>query len=115
MSQHYTKTESGREVLYGLDEPTGGFFFTEFFLDEEIDIENDYDVASSKDGLTLTELVKELNNLNVEYFVELLLNDYKHFQNPSPLQIHVGKMFGRDVLAMLERVHQDMQLNYIVQ
>ena len=106
MSQHYFTTNDGRKVLYGLDKPTGGFFFTEFWKDEEI---ADDEVKNSKDALTLTELVdfcnKEYNNL---IDIESLTGEWSSDEDPSPMQYQVNKMFGKDLKAMLNRVVVDL-------
>ncbi len=114
MSQHHSTTNEGRALLYGLDKPTGGYFFTEFWKDEEI-VDNE-EVKNSKDALTLTELVTifiveykyELSNLEVSK----LSVEWDKKQDPAPLQYQINKMFGKDLMVMLQRVDFDITTNY---
>lgn len=111
MSQHYFTTNEGRKVLYGLDKATGGFFFIEFWKDEEI---VDDEVKESLDGLTLTDL-------NAALFMryggaildtKTLVQDWTKDQDPSPMQYQVNKMFGKDLTAMLSKVQADLFHNF---
>jgi len=37
MSQHRFMSKENREVMYGLDKPSGGFYVTEFLRDDEVE------------------------------------------------------------------------------
>jgi hypothetical protein len=111
MSQYRFTNRDGREVMYGLDKPTGGYFWTEFYTDEELaKIGNDnneaYDLASA---LTFTELVRFLSMNNAEDApVEKLIFDFIHSPEPSPLQFNTAKLFGKDLDKQLDRVARDI-------
>jgi hypothetical protein len=109
MSQYYFYTNEGRKLLCGLDKPTGGFFFTEFWKDEEI---VDDEVKNSLDGLTLTELIKSLKNYGLKIDPANLIVDWDISEDPSPLQYQVNKMFGKDLGMKLERTECDLFTNY---
>ena len=112
MSQHSFTTNEGRKVLYGLDKPTGGYFFTEFYKDNEI--EDDNEVKNSKDGLTLTELsVIFAEQYNALLNMKFLALDWDKDQDPAPMQYQVNKMFSKDLTAMLQRVNADITENYL--
>ena len=114
MSQYFFTNNNNRKVLYGLDMPTGGYFYTEFYNDEE-NLENDDEVVMSHDGLTLTELWKEVLS---EYSIELsnetikkLLLDVHLEPHPTQLQYTISSMFGKDLGKMLNRMFEDFS-NY---
>ena len=109
MSQYYFYTSEGRKLLCGLDKPTGGFFFTEFWKDEEI---VDDEVKNSKDGLTLTELQKSLKQYGLNLDPANLVLDWDISEDPSPMQYQVNKMFGKDLGKMLAEVKLDLRLHY---
>lgn len=66
MSQYWFTNTSNRSVLYGLDKPTGGFFYTEFYREDEI-VNEDQDVVIGRSGLTISEIISELKE-NQGYF-----------------------------------------------
>jgi hypothetical protein len=112
MSQHYFTTAEGRKVLYGLDKPTGGYFLTEFYKDDEI---QDDEVKNSKSALTLTELLqvmREEYSIIVVAQTETLAAEWDSERDPMPMQYAVNKMFGKDLLAMLQRVDYDITVNF---
>ena len=112
MSQHFFQTKEGRQVLYGLDKPTGGFFYTEFLKDDEI---VDDDVKESQDGLLLSKLKKIFVEKYNKYFtgleIRMLLEDWRNSENPSPLQFQINKNFGKDLNNMLWNVQEDLSFN----
>ena len=115
MSIYKFYNEVGRLVHFGLDKPTGGYFFNEFLNDSEIKGENE-ELASSGQALTLTELEKELAG-RFSYVVHSdilydLVNDFVHAQNPTPLQMNVGRMFGHDLEEELNRVLLDLRKRF---
>lgn len=111
MSQYKFINKDKREVLYGLDKPTGGYFWTEFYTDDEqvkIGFGNNetYDFANA---LTLTELFRFLSINKVEdTSFEKLLFDFLHAPEPTPLQFNTSKMFGKDLDKQLDRVARDI-------
>jgi hypothetical protein len=109
MSQYYFYTNAGRKLLCGLDKPTGGYFFTEFWKDEEI---VDDEVKNSEDGLTLTELKKSLKEYEINIDPANLIVDWDLSENPSPMQYQINSMFGKDLDKMLSRVASDLTENY---
>src|ERR1035437_2804949 len=112
MSQHYFTTSEDRKVLYGLDKATGGYFFTEFLKDEEI---IDDEVKESQDGLVLSELKRIFVEKYKKYFtgfeIKILLDEWETSDNPTPMQFQVNKMFGKDLIAMLWNVQEDLILS----
>jgi hypothetical protein len=100
MSIYKFYNEVGRLVHFGLDKPTGGYFFNEFLNDSEIKSEND-ELASTGQSLTFTELEKELGErFSYVIYPDVLynlVNDFVHVQNPTHLQMNVGKIFGHDL------------------
>lgn len=123
MSQYKKILPNGRELIYGFDAPTGGYFWTEFYRSDELpeydpswgaDMK-DEEVVKSRDGITLSELVLDLgfssplNQDNVAH----LLNDFQNHNPPADLQIKVGFMFGKDIISMLGKVYQDIETNFL--
>jgi hypothetical protein len=109
MSQYNFQLPNGRTVMYGLDLPTGGFFFTEFFAENEI-IENYEEVAQKESGLTLTELVsKILRDYHYAADSASLIKDVDAAELPTPLQFQINRMFGKDLESMLIRVEKDLK------
>jgi hypothetical protein len=113
MSQHWFTTKENRKVLYGLDKPTGGYFFTEFWNDEEI--VNDDDVKESESALLLSKLkkifVEKYNKYLTGFEIQMLMNEWKTSENPTPMQFQVNKMFGKDLNNMLWNVQEDLSFN----
>ena len=110
MSQNHFTLQSGRSLLYGLDLPTGGFFYTEFLTDEEIETSlSDDEVYFSEAGLTLTELEKGLMS-RYDFSINplMMLTQMMKAQYPTQFQISVGRAFGKDVPEMIKRVEKDI-------
>lgn len=116
MTQNKHILDNGRLVLYGFDAPTGGFFWTEFHTDDEYEASGE-EVCRMSDGLTLTELLRDLEREFFSTSLELkakLVHQYTEDGTyPTPLQIKVGGMFGRDIIAMLEVVDADIMKNHL--
>jgi hypothetical protein len=115
MSQYKFINADNHEVMYGLDRPTGGYFFTEFFTDEEMNAKpkGSDNVCLAKDALTLTELIIYLDfvyqhEVDEKHGRQLLL-DYRNSLDPSPLQVNTQKMFGVDLEVCLKRVKEDIR------
>lgn len=108
MSQSRFQNEKNRTVMFGSDKPTGGFFFTEFLRDDEI--QGDDEVAHMEDGLTLSQLKKKLKEM-YEFDVDTnaMIVYYAREPHPTPLQKNVAKMFGNDLDAMLRVVDEDIK------
>lgn len=114
MSQNYIMLENGRELLYGFDGPTGGFFYTEFYTAEEKP-NNVGEVVSEEDSMTLSALLEKLFSYNIitpNLITHQLLNQYKNAEEPTPSQVAVGKIFGEDILQSLDTVRKDIQNNF---
>ena len=113
MSQHYFKTKKNRQVLYGFDAPTGGFFYTEFLREDELEeLDAPDETNSHKDGMTLTDFLSEVKKFEIEIPVNVLLRDFFQATPPTPLQVKIGRMFGKDILSMLDDVVKDIRENY---
>ncbi len=111
MSQHWFANSKNRRVLYGSDKPTGGFFYTEFYNDEEIS-NDESDVVVTKSSLTIHEIISELKE-NQNYFlsddeINSILNDWINEPNPTPFQNSVAKMFGYNLSEQLERTESSI-------
>ncbi len=117
MSQHWFTNSMGRTVLYGSDKPTGGFFYTEFYRDDEIDEKVD-DVVIVKSALTIFELIEELSK-NQRYTlsndeIKNVLTDWATEPNPTPLQQSIGRMFGHNLEEHLQKTKLSIQ-KYILE
>ena len=115
MSQHWFTNINSRQVLYGSDKPTGGFFYTEFYRDDEIGDE-DHDVVITKSALTINEIIVELKenqgyNLSEEE-ISAILNDWSSESEPTLFQHNIAKMFGFDLSEQLNRTESSI-LGYI--
>jgi len=103
MSQYHFVTKNNTTVLFGLDKPTAGFFWSELAIDDEL--------IDSASALTCSELVsqlKELYDYNEPIEFKLLL-DFNEDPEPTQLQINVSKMFGVDLLERLKVVAKDVE------
>jgi hypothetical protein len=100
----YTLWRGDRTVVaYGFDAPTGGYFWQHY---------NDVEELDSRDGLTLTQLehalVKRLGVTLTEERYEKLLGDFYTEDEPTPLQVNVGLMLGKNIIRMLRHVKKDV-------
>lgn len=115
MSQNKHFCENNREVLYGFDAPTGGFFWTEFYTEDEYKLTGQ-EAMRAVNGLTLTELLRDLER---EFFTpslnmkKKLIHQYTQAPRPTPLQIKIGKMFGKNIITLLKAVDADMTKNHL--
>ena len=111
MSQHWFTNTNNRQVLFGSDKPTGGFFYTEFYRDDEIEDE-DGDVVITKSALTINEIISELKEnqgyILSEEEIDNILNDWVNEPEPTPLQHNIGKMFGFNLSEQLERTESSI-------
>lgn len=111
MSQHWFTNSRNRQVLYGSDKPTGGFFYTEFYLDSEIG-DDDNDVVITKSSMTIHEIISELKE-NQGYIlsdeeINSILKNWIDEPTPTPLQHSIGKMFGHNLSEQLERTESSI-------
>jgi hypothetical protein len=112
MSQYKSQLKNKRQVIYGLDMPTGGYFVTVFYRKDEIKDE-DHDTAFSRDALTLTELNKWLKDFEVPHDLCILATDYFMSEPPTPLQLNVSSMFGKDIHELLMTCKNDLEENWV--
>ena len=112
MSRYNRVLPNGRMFNYGLDKATGGFFWQVFFTDEEIESFDDgfdSEVYAERDGLSLSALIADADSFNITLRnLSELFNDWFSEPYPTSLQIHVGKMFNKDVSSMLSEVGFDV-------
>lgn len=112
MSQHWLTNSKNRKVLFGSDKPTGGFFFTEFYRDDELTEDSQNDVVYTVSGLTIREFIyqiwkiEELNAIAIN--VDELINDWLCEPTPTTLQFNISLMFGKDLVTMLQRTNNDL-------
>lgn len=114
MSSHTIVNKLNRTVKWGLDLPTGGFFYNEFFTDEELKSKHDGDeLASFAQGLTLSQLHKDmLEKFEYQVRLDFVAFDLKNAQQPTHLQFNVSKMFGVNLADKLQALDDDLQQNW---
>jgi len=103
------KNVSHTDIAYGLDAPTGGFYYD--IWKPGSNRERSADVGEL--GLTLTELkaqVEEKLGLPFfnEFLLDILIKDFIQCEVPTPLQFQMNKMMGIDLKSRLTRVLHDM-------
>ena len=114
MSSYQFTNKEGREVRYGLDKPTGGYFYNEFYTDAEVDESGFNDeVKSFSEALTFTELEKILES-QYGFFMSArettkLVSDWTNDTWPTPMQYNINNMFGKNLNTMLLRVQHDLE------
>lgn len=110
MSRYTKELPSGRILSFGLDKASGGYFWQEFLSEAEIAEreDEDEDLIVEEDGLCLTALIDDLKNYGYIPPIDALVNDFFSEENPTALQIHVGKMFNKDISSMLLEVMNDV-------
>lgn len=115
MSLHKFVSDEGRMIHYGLDLPSGGFFWLEFFTQQEMmDSQNEDEVKSRNEHLTLTEFKKELKEkFNFELDTRQCFDDISHAPEPTALQFLINKRFGYNLQAMLDNFATDLVTNWI--
>ncbi len=114
MSSYKFINPEGREVRYGLDKPTGGYFYNEFYSDQEIEYDELLpECKQFSEGLTLTELEKTLFSqfefVLTDGILERLCLDWIDAPWPTPLQVNINSMFGQPLEEKLLRVQRDLQ------
>lgn len=102
MSQYNLNLNNGKQLLFGFDAPTGGFFYSEFSIGENGD-----EKEVGHDGLTLTELIEKYDVLKLS--IGKLIVDYLNAEHPTQLQMYVASMFNKNLDQMLSRVDKDIQ------
>lgn len=113
MSQHKLILNNGRLLLYGADKPTGGFFLSEFYTEEEQkNLGLSQQLASNLSALTLTELaekMKEFYDVDLDNASILSLRDeWMSSPNPTRFQHGVSEMFGVNLKKLLERTNNEL-------
>lgn len=114
MIQRWFVNGNGRQVLYGADKPTGGFFFTEFYNDEELVSNYNNDVATTESSMPLTVFISRLyssqkKTLTYEEICELI-NDWVNETNPTKLQYNISSLFGVNLQEMLAKTEKDLEV-----
>jgi len=104
MSRHVVYRGDNTLLAYGIDLPTGGFFWQITGNDDEL--------LDDGDGLTLTELTSSLAKFSIDIPIKELIDEFMNAEKPTPLQINVGKMFNKDIISMLSNVGLDLMENY---
>lgn len=112
MSQYRADLPNGNQVRYGLDLPTGGYFFLE--LREPENTEED-ELVVQKDGLLLSQLAGEIKDrYPFDLDIEQLKRDWQESEWPTSLQVSIRQMFGEDLSQPLRELEQEMSLVYEV-
>jgi len=104
MSQYGFKNKDENRVMYGLDKPTGGFFW------QETDAKGN--ILCNAYGILLTDLLSYLkNNYNGIIHVSDLVRDFFEEKEPTLQQILTAKQFGfeNDIRKKLEDVRRDVK------
>jgi hypothetical protein len=108
MSQYTTKLDDGSEILYGLDKPTGGYFWVEFQYSD-----GEEEPVGEGRALTLSGLLSCLELYGIKPDIKKLINDFEKEEEPTSLQIRVSKLFGEpNPIEKLHRVLRDLVLNH---
>jgi hypothetical protein len=103
MTRHVVYNGDGTLLAYGFDAPTGGYFWQLTNIDNEI--------VDSGNGLVLSQLVGVLGTTRV-LSIDVLVREFIMAEKPTPLQINIGNMFGKDVVSMLSDVGLDLMENF---
>lgn len=106
MSQYIRQLANGRDVRYGFDAPTGGYFLTVFYREDEI--VDDESVSFVIDGITLTEEVRWLEDFGIDFDLTVLAKDGFNYDPPTRLQVEVCKAAGWDIVELLYLVKEDL-------
>jgi hypothetical protein len=111
MSRHFGgNLDQDGKLYYGFDAPSGGYFWDILDKNEEWEC--------GRDGLTLTALRSDLKeyvfidispDILVKEFIKVMSNEELA---PTSLQIENAKMFGVDILDLLNTVRGDIIKNY---
>jgi hypothetical protein len=105
MSQYRHKLDNNKNVIYGFDAPTGGYYIT--ISDEK---EN---ILLEKDGLILSKLIFILKQNGIlNYDIYKMIDDFYKAVPPSPLQIFVMQSFGKDVKTLLKNCESNIKLQF---
>lgn len=115
MSLHKFFTKEGRLIHYGLDLPTGGFFYNEFFTEEEmLKRENYEELKSYNQALTLTEFQKELEkSFELSLDIKQCFDDINSAEPPTPFQHMINERLGYNLQAMLDKFSTDLVQNWM--
>lgn len=104
MTQYRFVTPQETEVLYGLDKPTGGYFYTELDKDEE--------PIRMHDGMGLKEFestMLELFDFHPTWFRGRMVDDFLISENPTLLQANIYSMFGKgNLFAKLNELESEI-------
>jgi len=104
MSQYRFINNDGNLVLYGLDKPTGGYFFSE--------LNNDDELVAQRSALTLRQLIFFLSSdyyyILENFEIDKLEEDFENNSEPTELQRQINKMFGEMLDDNLEKVKKDL-------
>lgn len=101
MSRKEIVRKDGTVFAFGFDAPTGGYFWQLIKDDEEI---------NSASGILLSELVDSFPEVSTA--ISDLVKDVAFSPKPTPLQINIGKMFGKDIIESLNNVSIDLFANF---
>jgi len=101
MSRYTTILFPNTKLAYGLNKPTGGFYWQEIDIDDNI--------VSERDALSLTSLINDLNNYNINPNIKILINDFlANDPEPTIVQLNIGRIFNRNIKSMLLEVMSDV-------
>ena len=116
MSLHKLISKDGHLVHYGLDLPTGGFFWLEFFTQAELmESQGENEVKSKNQHLTLTEFKKELKDkFSYDVDIRLCFADINRAPVPTPFQHIVNSQFGYNLQDMLDTFCKDLVSNWML-
>lgn len=112
MSEYMVKDEkTGREIIYGLDKSTGGYFWQEYYSIDELGELDEYlsEIVEDKEGLSLTLLIDDMKKLfGMDIPVDKLVEDF--FQEPVIYirQNPPESLYFRDIPSMLKEIEMDV-------
>jgi hypothetical protein len=115
MSLHKLVSNDGHLVHYGLDLPTGGFFWIEFFTQAEMMESQCYEeVKSQNEHLTLTNFQKELwEKFGFTVNIKQCFDDINQANPPTEFQHLINSRLGYNLQEMLDIFSSDLVSNWM--
>jgi hypothetical protein len=106
MSQYKCRLDNNKDVIYGFDAPTGGYYISIFGEKEKVLFE--------EDGLVLSKLVFMLKQNGIlNYNIDKMIHDFYKASPPSPLQIFVMQAVGKDIKDLLNNCETNIKLQFV--
>jgi hypothetical protein len=105
MSQYKYKLDNNKNVIYGFDAPTGGYYITIF--------DKNGKVLFKEDGLILSKLIFILKQNGIlNYNINKMVEDFYKAPPPSPLQLFVMQSVGKNIKDLLKNCETNIKLQF---